>query len=108
MITFDNDDVLQPVAYIVENDLLLSAVGEELGGIENVTVVNDAKVKLYELPLEKNKTTKVKLEDGNVLQCSLLVSVFVPYFFFFKTLCFAEALFVFIGCDTILLQQKCK
>lgn len=75
MITFNNDDLNKVVAYIVENNLLLSAVGKELNGVKNVTVINEAKVKSYNLPLEKNGLVKVNLEDGSNFQCKLLVSV---------------------------------
>lgn len=74
MITFNNDDPSKVVAYIVENDLLISAVNEQLNNLDNVTVINEAKVKSYNLPLERNGLVKVNLEDGTTFQCKLLVS----------------------------------
>lgn len=74
MITFNNEDFNKIVAYIVENDLLIAAVGKQLNAIDNVTVINEAKVKSYDLPLEKNGIVKVHLEDGSTFQCKLLVS----------------------------------
>lgn len=74
MITFNNEDRNKIVAYIVENDLLLSAVGKELRNVNNVTVINEAKAKSYDLPLEKNRNVQVNLENGSSFQCKLLVS----------------------------------
>lgn len=74
MITFNNDDFNKVVAYIVENDLLIAAVSKQLSAVDNVTVINEAKVKSYNLPLEKNGIVKVNLEDGSTFQCKLLVS----------------------------------
>lgn len=73
MITFNNDDLSEVEAYIVENDLLLAAVGQELRKVENVTVINEAKVKSIQLPLDKSGVVAVNLEDGSTFQCKLLV-----------------------------------
>lgn len=76
MITFDNDDLLETVAYVVENDTLLGAVGKEVVKT-NVQVVNEAKVKSYVLPRDSGSFTKVNLENGNNYTCKLLVSDFI-------------------------------
>lgn len=77
MITFNNDDLSEVVAYIVENNHLLSAVGKELQNVENVTVFNEANVISYNFPLEKNGVVTVNLENGSVLHCKLLVSTWL-------------------------------
>lgn len=71
MIAF-NEDCIETTAYIVENDLLLAAVGKELQNLPNVSVIYGAKIKDYHLPLE-NETSTVKLENGNSYNGTLLV-----------------------------------
>ena len=78
MITFSHDDMVEDVAYIVENDVLLAAVNREVQKLAgNLTVIYDAKIKGYELPLHHGKTSDVRvhLERGLSYTCSLLVSV---------------------------------
>lgn len=76
MITFDHDDLLETVAYIVENDALLGAAGKEVVKT-NVQVVNEAKVKSYVFPRDSESFTKVNLQNGNSYTCKLLVSDFL-------------------------------
>jgi len=78
MITFSHDDMVEDVAYIVENDVLLAAVNREVKKLAgNLTVIYDAKVKGYELPQHHGETSDVQvhLERGSSYICSLLVSV---------------------------------
>lgn len=81
MITFD-DDFSEDIAYIVENDLLLTAVGKELKQLPNVSVVYDAKIKEYVLPVEDD--CKVILEDGTTYDTNLLVSFFNQMLLFYS------------------------
>lgn len=62
------------LAYIVENDVLLAAVGKELCNTKNVTVVNEAKIKSYRMPQETDEVVKVDMENGTTYTCRLLVS----------------------------------
>lgn len=71
MITL-NDDCSETAAYIVENDLLLNSVGKELSNLSNLSVVHNAKIAEYHLPLE-SEFSNVKLENGNSYQGKLLV-----------------------------------
>ena len=67
------------MAYIVENDVLLSAVNKEMEeATENVTVVYQAKIKGYQLPQENTKV-RVDLENGTSYFCNLLVSKLSVY-----------------------------
>lgn len=72
MITF-NDDCTEMAAYIIENNLLLDSVGKELENIKNVSVIYNAKVTDYKLPLENDYST-LKLENGSIYKGTLLVS----------------------------------
>lgn len=74
MITFNHDDLSEVLAYIVENDVLLASVEKELKQIQNVTVINEARIKSYGLPDEKQEITRVELENGTSFSCKLLVS----------------------------------
>lgn len=71
MITF-NDDCSDVTAYIVENDLVLTSVGKELKNTSNITIIYNAKITDYELPLENDFST-VKLENGSSYTGTLLV-----------------------------------
>ena len=78
MITFSHDDMVEDIAYIVENDVLLAAVNREIQELAgNLTVIHEAKIKGYELPQHSGKTSDVQihLENGSCYSCSLLVSV---------------------------------
>lgn len=78
MITFSHDDLVDDIAYIVENDVLLAAVNREVQKLaDNLTVIHEAKIKGYELPQHHRKTSDVRvhLECGSSYICSLLVSV---------------------------------
>ncbi|PSN45979.1 Ubiquinone biosynthesis monooxygenase COQ6, partial [Blattella germanica] len=70
------------VAYIVENDVLLSAVNKQIELLaENVTVLYQAKIKDYELPQNDRSLNNVniKMEDGSTYTCNLLVSTETVY-----------------------------
>jgi ubiquinone biosynthesis monooxygenase Coq6 len=77
MITFSDDDMVDDIAYIVENDVLLAAVSrkiQELSG--NLTVIHEAKIKGYELPrCYRTTDVRVHLDNGSSYVCSLLVSI---------------------------------
>jgi ubiquinone biosynthesis monooxygenase Coq6 len=76
MITFSHDDMVEDIAYIVENDVLLAAVNREIQKLAgNLTVIYDAKIKGYELPQRHGKTSDVRvhLERGSSYTCSLLI-----------------------------------
>jgi hypothetical protein len=78
MITFNHDDMVEDIAYVVENDVLLAAVNREVQELAgNLTVIHEAKIKGYELPQHHGKTSDVQvhLENGSSYICSLLVSV---------------------------------
>lgn len=73
MITFNADDLSETVAYIVENNLLISSVLKELKYVSNVTILNEAKVKNYHLSYEDGQKHKITMENGNEYTCNLLV-----------------------------------
>lgn len=77
MITFDNDNLIEHVAYIVENDLLLSAVDKIVKEMPNVTVVHEAKIKDYNLPNITGNRAEVILNNDQKYHCSLLVSFII-------------------------------
>lgn len=77
MITFNSEDMSEIVAYIVENNLLLSSVLTELKELPSVTVINEAKIKNYFLSQSKDNLNVVQLENGKQFSCDLLVSVLI-------------------------------
>ncbi|KAF2897094.1 hypothetical protein ILUMI_09075 [Ignelater luminosus] len=73
MITFNHDELSEMVAYIVENDVLLAAVGKELEQLQNVTTINEAKIKEYQLPKKHEDTSTINMEDGTTYTCNVLL-----------------------------------
>lgn len=74
MITFENENLNDNIAYIVENDLLLSAVTKLVKKMENINVVNNAKIKDYVLPQQMQNNVQVLMEEDTTYTCDLLVS----------------------------------
>lgn len=72
-ISFGKPQHTDKVSYIVENDLLLAAVGEEAAKCDNLKVQYDAKVKDYQLPDFHGKVSSITLENGQQYTCDLLV-----------------------------------
>jgi len=50
MITFQNEDMLEPLAYVVENDILQAAIDDIIDSTTNVTRYNNALVSQYRMP----------------------------------------------------------
>ncbi|XP_067003017.2 ubiquinone biosynthesis monooxygenase COQ6, mitochondrial [Anabrus simplex] len=79
MITFYHDNMIQDVAFIVENDVLLAAVNTVLESAKNVTVLHKARVKNYQLPgknstsVENDELVYLELENGSKFACSLVI-----------------------------------
>jgi len=73
-ISFGKPQHTDTVSYIVENDLLLAAVGDEAAQCDNLKVQYDAKVKDYQLPDFHGKVSRITLENGQQYTCELLVS----------------------------------
>lgn len=80
LISFNSSEISDDdLAYIVENDLLLHAVNTELmsSDIRNVKIVYGAKIAEYQLAkgtMESSTDNLVKMSNGDVYACQLLVS----------------------------------
>uniref|UniRef100_A0A1B6IYY0 Ubiquinone biosynthesis monooxygenase COQ6, mitochondrial n=1 Tax=Homalodisca liturata TaxID=320908 RepID=A0A1B6IYY0_9HEMI len=70
-VEFENG--INPVAYIVENDILIDAVEKRLKAATNVTVMNGLRVEQYKLPKELNEQVELQISDGSTITCSLLI-----------------------------------
>lgn len=75
-ITFENDKCDEPVAYIVENDLLCNAALKEIDGLDTVGVQFNAKIKTCKYQEEEEIVT-ICLENGETITCNLLVSLWM-------------------------------
>ncbi|XP_073950499.1 ubiquinone biosynthesis monooxygenase COQ6, mitochondrial-like [Choristoneura fumiferana] len=76
IITFNSAEILdEDVAYIVENDVLQHAVNTELTSseIKNVEIIYGAKISGYELPTNNTTDSLVKMNNGDVYSCRLLI-----------------------------------
>lgn len=73
MISFNEKDMSDPIAYIVENDLIIHAAKSVAEGFSNVTIVNEAKIEGYSLPKPHEDIVKVRMENGGVFTCNLLI-----------------------------------
>lgn len=78
VITFSHDGMVEDIAYIVENDVLLAAVNRQIQELTgNLTVIHQAKIKGYKLPqlCGTANDVRVHLENGSSYISSLLVSI---------------------------------
>ncbi|XP_034243603.1 ubiquinone biosynthesis monooxygenase COQ6, mitochondrial [Thrips palmi] len=74
LITFSEDDLSNPVAYIIENDLMMWALSKCNENIPNSSVRYSAKIKDYAFPHSSDvNTPEVLLETGEKLSCDLLI-----------------------------------
>lgn len=74
VLVFKPDGQDDDIAYIVENDVLLDAVGKILQTISNVQVVYESKISQCHLPEMDQDFTQVELENGEKYTCNLVVS----------------------------------
>ncbi len=65
------------MAYIVENDLLMSALLEQLDQNSNVLLKSSAGIASVQLPKDGCASSGVTLKSGERYSCDLLVSFFV-------------------------------
>ena len=79
MITFQNDDMVEDLAYIVENDVVQGAIDEQLVAAgDRVTVRHEAPVEDYIFPSSESNENEspwvqVKLKDGETISTRLVV-----------------------------------
>lgn len=73
MITFNHDNFIGDVAYIVENDVLLHSILKELEPLTNITIKNDAKIEQVLLEKDGLPFGKVRLATGESFTAELLV-----------------------------------
>ncbi|KAK4885132.1 hypothetical protein RN001_001403 [Aquatica leii] len=73
MISFNHEEVSNVAAHIVENDLLIYAVGKELCCLKNVEVKNQVKIKEFVLPQQPSQNVFVHLNEGETFTCNLLL-----------------------------------
>uniref|UniRef100_A0AAR5Q6R7 FAD-binding domain-containing protein n=1 Tax=Dendroctonus ponderosae TaxID=77166 RepID=A0AAR5Q6R7_DENPD len=73
-ITFGSSEHTDTVSYIVENDLLLAAVSEEAKKCNNLSIMDGAKVKNYQLPIAQDDVVGITLENGECFTCDLLLT----------------------------------
>ncbi|XP_012707709.2 ubiquinone biosynthesis monooxygenase COQ6, mitochondrial [Fundulus heteroclitus] len=84
LITFDKEDLLDEMAYIVENDIVVAAITRQLDSLpENVQVKYKSKVVEYTWPMphhaaESIPWVKVTLASGETLQTKLLIGADGP------------------------------
>ncbi|XP_008398435.1 ubiquinone biosynthesis monooxygenase COQ6, mitochondrial [Poecilia reticulata] len=84
LITFDKEDLLDEMAYIVENDIVVAAITRQLDAMpENVQVKYKSKVVKYTWPMphhaaESIPWVKVTLANGETLQAKLLIGADGP------------------------------
>lgn len=80
MISFNNNDMMDNLAWIVENDIVVEALRRSLASVKDrVEVRYQSSVKNYTLPHEgresssENSLVQVHLENGDILNTRLLV-----------------------------------
>lgn len=70
----NHENFSDDMAYIVENDLLMSALLDELEKNSNVILKNSSSIDNVELPKDQNDHGGVSLKTGERFTCDLLVS----------------------------------
>ncbi|XP_041070818.1 ubiquinone biosynthesis monooxygenase COQ6, mitochondrial [Carcharodon carcharias] len=84
LITFDNADLLEDMGFIVENDVILSALSKQLAAAaDRVHVLYRSKVVNYTWPEpcpspDANPWVQIELADGSKLQTMLLIGADGP------------------------------
>ena len=73
MIEFNEGNLANEIAYVVENDLLLHAVNKQLEEKENVNVIYASKVENIKLPKTQGDDAEVQLQNGNKYKTKLLI-----------------------------------
>ena len=71
----DRDSQVEPLSYLVENDVTVKALTDVLDGCDNLEVRYGARVKEYHLPSKEDTESrpKVELEGGDSILTPLLV-----------------------------------
>lgn len=78
LLTFNHPDLSLELAYVVENDVLLSAITESLKECPQVEVLYDTKVINIDIPMLNNPSVKdslvtISLNNGRILRTHLLI-----------------------------------
>ena len=78
MITFNQEDMAEQMAYVVENDIILEAITRRLETLsDRVEVLYNTKVKHIDIPgpesSQPNTWVNLELQDGKSLKTKLLV-----------------------------------
>lgn len=81
LITFNHDNFIGDIAYIVENDVLLHSILKELEPSTNITIRNDAKIEHILLERDGLPFGKVQLATGENFTAELLVRNFYSKLF---------------------------
>ena len=71
-ITFNRNE--EPLAHVVENDLVLDSVFQSIEPLSNVTVKYDSRIENFRLASEESESGSVFLKSGEEFSCNLLVS----------------------------------
>lgn len=72
-ITFEKG-ATDPIAHVVENDLVLDSVYKSLDTLANITVQYDSRIENFKLPSNESDSASVFLKSGDEFSCKLLVS----------------------------------
>ncbi|KYB26591.1 Putative ubiquinone biosynthesis monooxygenase COQ6-like Protein [Tribolium castaneum] len=73
-ISFDHDNLEKPVAYVVENDVLLDAVRQEMENVKTVEVLYESKIQTCSHCNTEEDLVTVCMENGAKYTCELVVS----------------------------------
>lgn len=93
LITFNQPNFIDEVAYIVENDVLIHAILKEIKKNSNITIKNNSKIEKIQLQRDGHTNGKVHLKSGEIYSADVLVSIsfnsitFTKYHTINKNLC---------------------
>ncbi|XP_064211534.1 ubiquinone biosynthesis monooxygenase COQ6, mitochondrial-like [Tribolium castaneum] len=72
-ISFDHDNLEKPVAYVVENDVLLDAVRQEMENVKTVEVLYESKIQTCSHCNTEEDLVTVCMENGAKYTCELVL-----------------------------------
>ncbi|KAI1720492.1 FAD binding domain-containing protein [Ditylenchus destructor] len=73
-IRFEQPNPRKPIAYMVENEAIISVLYDQItSACSNVTVKTESKVASCSLPEDLSDTAEVSLSDGSVIKASLVI-----------------------------------
>lgn len=96
MIKFQGDSIVDDMAFIVENDVLVHSLLQQIKKHDNITLQNGSKIEAVQLATATQNLGYVTLQTGEEYSCNLMVSrlFYLILNIYFAILCLVESYIV--------------